>query len=114
MQPRRRPLTLDALVMTVLLTGCAAGAAQQTKDAAGLTQDDVAVLTLHGQIQYSLDVDGRYSLDVSSEPFWTNDSDALSAAVSGRATLDWPTESRPGEYPTPPTWDDPVVNHPKI
>ncbi|PYY36925.1 hypothetical protein DEJ16_01575 [Curtobacterium sp. MCJR17_055] len=222
MQPRRRPLTLVALVMTVLLAGCAAGAAQQTKDAAGLTQDDVAELTLHEefdryrdryrhmqqlleeaqnqvhrgdwewdrgddlpldgsngvaplpgstvvnsyylraprswappgasgakrdldpmlehfrakrwtfevrarsgshevrawtgdgwQIQYSLDVDGRYSLDVYSEPFWTNDSDALSAAVYGRATLDWPTESRPGEYPTPPTWDDPVVNHPK-
>jgi hypothetical protein len=66
------------------------------------------------QIRYSLDVDGRYSLDVYSEPFWTNDSDALSAAVYGRATLDWPAESRPGEYPTPPTWDDPVVNRPKI
>ncbi|WIB27264.1 hypothetical protein [Curtobacterium sp. MCSS17_015] len=47
MQSRRRTLTLVTLVVVVLLAGCAAGAAHTTEDAAGLTQDDVAELTLH-------------------------------------------------------------------
>ena len=66
------------------------------------------------QINYALRTNGRYSLDVYSELFWTNDDDALSEAVGSRAGGVHPPSSRPGEYPAPPTWDSPVISPPKI
>ncbi|QWS32429.1 hypothetical protein KM842_08960 [Curtobacterium sp. L6-1] len=65
-------------------------------------------------VEYFIQPSGRYSLTVSSDLFWTNNANALARAVFGRASLRWPDRSSPGEYPEPPTWDDPVVNHPKI
>jgi hypothetical protein len=64
-------------------------------------------------IEYFIQPSGHYSLTVSSELFWTNDANALSRAVFGRASLRWPEHSPPGAYPDPPTWDAPIVNHPK-
>lgn len=66
------------------------------------------------RIQYLVQPSGHYSLDVFSDLFWTNDADALSEAVGGRAGGRHPSSSRPGEYPEPPTWDSPIISPPKI
>jgi hypothetical protein len=66
------------------------------------------------QIQYTAQENGNNPLTVYSEPFWTNDSNALSTAVYGRSTATFPDQSRPGVYPDFPEWDDPIVNKPKI
>ncbi|MBT1623390.1 hypothetical protein KK101_11900 [Curtobacterium flaccumfaciens pv. oortii] len=66
------------------------------------------------QLIYTAQTNGRYSLEIYSEIFWTNDSDALSSAVFGRSTVVFPDRSRPGVYPDFPEWDDPIVNKPKI
>jgi len=66
------------------------------------------------QIEYVVQPNGRYSLTVYSELFWTNDGDALSEAVGGRNDGVHPEESLPGEYPPFPVWDDPIVSPPKI
>jgi hypothetical protein len=66
------------------------------------------------RVQYLVQPSGHYSLDVFSDLFWTNDADALSEAVGGRTDGRHPSDSRPGEYPEPPTWDSPVISSPKI
>jgi hypothetical protein len=66
------------------------------------------------QINYSLRTNGRYSLDVYSELFWTNDALDLSTAVYGRSALQWPDDSVPGEHPVPPSWESPIINQPEI
>ncbi|MBF4614105.1 hypothetical protein [Curtobacterium sp. VKM Ac-1376] len=66
------------------------------------------------QLIYTAQSNGRYSLEVYSEPFWTNDADALSEAVGGRNDADYPERSLPGIYPDFPEWDDPIVSPPKI
>ncbi|QKS13400.1 hypothetical protein HUN58_01330 [Curtobacterium sp. Csp1] len=66
------------------------------------------------QIEYVVQSNGRYSLTVYSELFWTNDDLALMEAVGGRSDGDYPDESLPGEYPPFPDWDDPIINPPKI
>ncbi|WIB27265.1 DUF4148 domain-containing protein [Curtobacterium sp. MCSS17_015] len=65
-------------------------------------------------VEYFIQPSGRYSLTVSSDLFWTNNADALSRAVFGRAPLRWPDRSSPGEYPKPPEWDTPIINRPTI
>ncbi|GAB2986493.1 hypothetical protein [Frigoribacterium salinisoli] len=52
---------------------------------------------------------GQYSLSVYSEPFWTNDSDALFSAIARRDPADFPEESVPGVFAPFPEWGDPVV-----
>jgi hypothetical protein len=66
------------------------------------------------QIQYTAQENGDNPITVYSEPFWTNDGNALSDAIYGRSTVTFPDRSLPGEYPPFPSWDDPVVNKPKI
>ena len=66
------------------------------------------------QIIYSAQTNGRYTLEVYSEPFWTNDAHKLRRAVAGRSQADFPGPSLPGVYPDFPEWDDPIVNEPKI
>lgn len=66
------------------------------------------------QIIYSAQTNGRYTLEVYSEPFWTNDAHALSTAIYGRSTVKFPDQSLPGVYPDFPKWDDPIINPPKI
>jgi len=66
------------------------------------------------QIQYAAQENGDNPITVYSEPFWTNDGDALSSAIYGRSTVTFPDRSRPGVHPAFPEWDDPIVNHPKI
>ncbi|WP_181421533.1 hypothetical protein [Curtobacterium sp. MCBD17_030] len=66
------------------------------------------------RIEYLVQQSGHYSLTVYSDLFWTNDADALSEAVGGRAGGRHPAYSRPGEYPDPPTWDSPIISPPKI
>ena len=46
MQSTLRTMTMAVLTLG-LLTGCAAGGTQMPTDAAGLTQDDVAEMSLH-------------------------------------------------------------------
>lgn len=76
---------------------------------------DVRGVTGDGwQVFYRVQSNGRYVLDVYSEPFWTNDSLALTEAVGGRNDGDYPEESLPGEYPPFPGWDAPIVDPPKI
>ncbi|WP_214543894.1 hypothetical protein [Curtobacterium aurantiacum] len=66
------------------------------------------------QIQYTAQENGDNPLTVYSEPFWTNDSNALSTAVYGRSIVKFPDRSLPGVYPDFPQWDDPIINPPKI
>ena len=66
------------------------------------------------QIIYSAQTNGRYTLEVYSEPFWTNDAHKLRRAVAGRSQADFPHRSLPGIYPDFPQWDDPIINPPKI
>lgn len=66
------------------------------------------------QLIYTAQENGRYTLEVYSELFWTNDGNALSDAIYGRSTVTFPDRSRPGVYPEFPEWDDPIVNKPKI
>ncbi|MCA5922312.1 hypothetical protein [Curtobacterium oceanosedimentum] len=66
------------------------------------------------QIQYTAQENGGNPITVYSEPFWTNDANALSTAIYGRSTVKFPDRSLPGVYPNFPQWDDPVVNNPKI
>jgi hypothetical protein len=66
------------------------------------------------QIIYSAQSNGRYTLEVYGEPFWTNDAHALSTAIYGRSTVKFPDRSLPGVYPAFPQWDDPIINPPKI
>ncbi|MBT1678518.1 hypothetical protein [Curtobacterium aurantiacum] len=66
------------------------------------------------QIQYTAQENGDNPITVYSEPFWTNDSNALSTAVYGRSIVKFPDRSLPGVYPDFPQWDDPIINPPKI
>ncbi|WP_148053808.1 MULTISPECIES: hypothetical protein [unclassified Curtobacterium] len=76
---------------------------------------DVRGVTGDGwQVFYTVQSNGRYSLDVYSEPFWTNDARSLRGAVAGRSERNYPEESLPGVYPPFPEWDAPIVSPPKI
>lgn len=66
------------------------------------------------QLIYTAQTNGRYSLEIYSEPFWTNDADALSEAVGGRNDAAYPDRSLPGVYPAFPSWESPIVSPPKI
>ncbi|NRD09666.1 hypothetical protein [Rathayibacter agropyri] len=55
---------------------------------------------------------GRYSLDVYSELFWSNDSTELIIAIGGRDATDTPFTSRPGVFVPFPKWDDPFTRPP--
>ncbi|PPI67937.1 hypothetical protein C5E12_12515 [Rathayibacter rathayi] len=63
------------------------------------------------RINYFIQASGRYSIQVYSELFWTNDAHALFDAVASRDTAEFPEESLPGFYAPFPRWDAPI--HPR-
>ncbi|ROQ17681.1 hypothetical protein EDF41_0718 [Curtobacterium sp. PhB171] len=66
------------------------------------------------QLIYTAQENGRYTLEVYSELFWTNDGHKLRRAVAGRSLADFPDQSLPGVHPAFPSWEDPIINPPKI
>ncbi|MHC2185715.1 hypothetical protein ACVLV4_001357 [Rathayibacter agropyri] len=64
------------------------------------------------QVTWAVRDNGRYSLDVYSELFWSNDSTELTIAIGGRDTTNTPITSPPGVFVPFPKWDDPFTRPP--
>ncbi|WP_147433628.1 hypothetical protein [Galactobacter caseinivorans] len=61
------------------------------------------------QVEYLVQKNGQYSLEVASKLFWSNDSYALGRSVALRQPRDFPETSLPSVREKLPSWDDPVI-----
>ncbi|AND15511.1 hypothetical protein [Rathayibacter tritici] len=63
-------------------------------------------------VNWSVRENGRYSLEVVSELFWSNDATELIIAIGGRSTTVAPVSSPPGVVIPFPKWEDSFTRPP--